>query len=73
MKGLCIWLKSENDELPLPLESSLCNQEIITRCDQLICFVFHDSAEILNSRRCAEEMGKEIAYCFLIKQLFPYS
>ena len=25
--------KSENDELPLPLASSLCNQEIITRCD----------------------------------------
>ena len=39
--------KSENDELPLPLASSLCNQEIITRCDQLICFAFHDSETCL--------------------------
>ena len=44
--------KSENDELPLPLASSLCNQEIITRCDQLICFAFHDSETLLNSCSC---------------------
>ncbi len=50
--------KNENDELPLPLASSLCNQEIINRCDQLICFAFHDSETLLNSCRCAEEMGK---------------
>ena len=33
--------KPENDELPLPMASSLCNQEIISRCDQLICYAFH--------------------------------
>ena len=56
--------KSENDELPLPLASSLCNQEIITRCDQLICFAFHDSETLLNSCRCAEEMGKLVSLLF---------
>ena len=56
--------KSENDELPLPLASSLCNQEIITRCDQLICFSFHDSETLLNSCRCAEEMGKVVSLLF---------
>ena len=29
--------KPEHDDLPLPIASSLCNQEIINRCDQLIC------------------------------------
>ena len=56
--------KSENDELPLPLASSLCNQEIITRCDQLICFAFHDSETLLKSCRCAEEMGKVVSLLF---------
>ena len=50
--------KTENNDLPLPLASSLCNQEIINRCDQLICFAFHDSETLLNSCRCAEDMGK---------------
>ena len=56
--------KSENNELPLPLASSLCNQEIINRCDQLICFAFHDSETLLNSCRCAEEMGKMVSLLF---------
>ena len=33
--------KPEQDDLPLPMASSLCNQEIINRCDQLICLAFH--------------------------------
>ena len=56
--------KNENDELPLPLASSLCNQEIINRCDQLICFAFHDSETLLNSCRCAEDMGKMVSLLF---------
>ena len=40
------------------------NQEIITRCDQLICFAFHDSETLLNSCRCAEEMGKVVSLLF---------
>tara|TARA_B100000575_G_scaffold69351_1_gene53740 strand:+ start:29 stop:541 length:513 start_codon:yes stop_codon:yes gene_type:complete len=56
--------KIENNDLPLPLASSLCNQEIINRCDQLICFAFHDSETLLNSCRCAEDMGKMVSLLF---------
>jgi hypothetical protein len=43
--------RPEHDELPLPMASSLCNQEIISRCDQLICYAFHDSETLLASCR----------------------
>ena len=56
--------KPENDELPLPMASSLCNQEIIRRCDQLICFAFHDSETLLASCRTAEDMGKVVSLMF---------
>ena len=56
--------KTENNDLPLPLASSLCNQEIINRCDQLICFAFNDSETLLNSCRCAEDMGKMVSLLF---------
>ncbi len=56
--------KPEHDELPLPMASSLCNQEIITRCDQLICFAFHDSETLLASCRLAEDMGKVVTLLF---------
>ncbi len=53
--------KTENDDLSLPMASSLCNQEIISRCDQLICFAFHDSETLLTSCRSAEDMGKVVS------------
>ena len=56
--------KPEHDELSLPMASSLCNQEIISRCDQLICFAFHDSETLLNSCRSAEDMGKVVSLLF---------
>jgi len=56
--------KIENDDLPLPIASSLCNQEIISRCDQLICFAFHDSETLLSSCNNAEEMGKVVSLLF---------
>jgi hypothetical protein len=56
--------KIDNDELPLPIASSLCNQEIISRCDQLICFAFHDSETLLTSCHSAEEMGKVVSLMF---------
>jgi len=56
--------KPENDELPLPMASSLCNQEIISRCDQLICYAFHDSETLLASCRTAEDMGKVVSLMF---------
>ncbi len=56
--------KPEHDELPLPMASSLCNQEIIGRCDQLICYAFHDSETLLSSCRSAEDMGKVVSLMF---------
>ena len=56
--------KPDNDDLSLPMASSLCNQEIINRCDQLICFAFHDSETLLSSCHAAEEMGKIVSLLF---------
>ena len=56
--------KPDNDELSLPMASSLCNQEIINRCDQLICFAFHDSETLLSSCNNAEELGKVVSLLF---------
>ncbi|MCP9888925.1 DNA recombination-mediator protein A [Cyanobium sp. ATX 6A2] len=56
--------KPEHDDLPLPMASSLCNQEIISRCDQLICYAFHDSETLLASVRLAEEMGKVVSLMY---------
>ena len=56
--------KPEHDDLPLPIASSLCNQEIINRCDQLICLAFHDSETLLASCRNAEDIGKVVSLLF---------
>ena len=56
--------KPDNDDLPLPMASSLCSQEIINRCDQLICFAFHDSETLLGSCHNAEDMGKIVSLLF---------
>ena len=56
--------KPEHDDLPLPIASSLCNQEIINGCDQLICLAFHDSETLLASCRSAEDMGKVVSLLF---------
>ena len=56
--------KPEQDDLPLPMASSLCNQDIISRCDQLICLAFHDSETLLASCRNAEDMGKVVSLLF---------
>jgi len=47
--------KPENDQLSLAEASSLCNQEIISRCQQLVCFAFHDSQTLLKTCRDAED------------------
>jgi len=50
--------KPENDHLSLAEASALCNQEIISRCQQLICFAFHDSHTLLQTCRDAEDQRK---------------
>lgn len=48
----------QNDTLSLAEASSLCNQEIISRCQQLICFAFHDSKTLLQTCQEAENQHK---------------
>lgn len=48
----------ENDHLSLGEASTLCNREIIARCQQLICFAFHDSHTLLQTCEEAEEQRK---------------
>ncbi|MCS6812982.1 MAG: DNA-processing protein DprA [Cyanobacteria bacterium] len=50
----------ENDNLSLAEASFLCNQEIISRCQQLICFAFHDSQTLLRTCQDAEEQRKVV-------------
>jgi hypothetical protein len=47
-----------NDHLSLAEASTLCNQEIVSRCQQLICFAFHDSRILLQTCHEAEEQRK---------------
>ncbi len=49
---------SENDHLSLGEASALCNAAIISRCQQLICFAFHDSHTLLQTCKEAEEQRK---------------
>lgn len=48
----------ENDQLSLAEASQLCNEEIISKCQQLICFAFHDSITLLDACRYAEDQHK---------------
>ena len=50
----------ENDNLSLAEASALCNQEIVSRCQQLICFAFHDSHTLLKTCQDAEEQRKVV-------------
>jgi hypothetical protein len=50
----------ENDTLSLAEASAICNQEIISRCQQLICFAFHDSHTLLKTCAEAEEQRKVV-------------
>lgn len=47
-----------NDHLSLAEASSLCNLEIVSRCQQLICFAFHDSHTLLQTCRDAEDQRR---------------
>lgn len=47
-----------HDNMSLGEASSICNQEIISRCQQLICFAFHDSTTLLSTCHNAEDQRK---------------
>ncbi|MGF1600490.1 MAG: DNA recombination-mediator protein A [Thermosynechococcaceae cyanobacterium] len=50
--------KPENDTMSLGEASALCNQEIVSRCEQLVCFAFHDSQTLLKTCHDAEAQRK---------------
>lgn len=50
----------KGDMLSLAEASSLCNQEIVVRCQQLICFAFHDSVTLLQTCEDAENQRKVV-------------
>lgn len=55
----------KNDALSLAEASAICNQEIISRCQQLICFAFHESRTLLKTCRDAEEQRKLVTLFYL--------
>lgn len=50
--------KPEHSDLSLAEASALCNQEIISRCQQLVCFAFHDSHTLLQTCQEAEDLRR---------------
>lgn len=54
----------ENNHLPLAEASLACNREIIAKCQQLICFAFHDSRTLLEACTFAEEQRKVVTVFF---------
>eukprot|EP00741_Cyanophora_paradoxa_P003426 tig00000704_g3329.t1 len=53
-----------NDNLPLPEASRLCNEEIISRAQQFICFAFHDSRVLLSAADKARNEGRIVTLLF---------
>lgn len=49
---------SANDHMSLAEASAICNQEIVSRCQQLVCFAFHDSQTLLKTCQEAEDQRK---------------
>mmetsp|Transcript_45734 Transcript_45734/g.91536 ORF Transcript_45734/g.91536 Transcript_45734/m.91536 type:complete len:215 (+) Transcript_45734:11-655(+) len=55
----------ENDELPLDVASRLCNSDILSRCEHLISFAFHDSVVVLEAAREAKALNKLVTLLYL--------
>jgi hypothetical protein len=55
----------EYNDLTLAEASLLCNQEIIAKCQQLICFAFHDSHTLLTACQEAEDQRKLVTLFYL--------
>ncbi|KAG5189568.1 hypothetical protein JKP88DRAFT_271571 [Tribonema minus] len=55
----------QNDHLPLDVASRLCNSDLLSRADQLICFAFHDSHTIIETAREARALDMIVTELFL--------
>lgn len=57
---LVVPISDEFCHMDLAEASYLCNKEIVSRCQQLICFAFHDSRTLLQTCSDAEEQRKVV-------------
>ncbi|KAK9822365.1 hypothetical protein WJX81_001763 [Elliptochloris bilobata] len=55
----------ENDDLPLLEASRMCNQDIVGRVQQVICFAFHDSNLLLETCADAKAQRKIVTLFYL--------
>lgn len=55
----------DNDDLPLDVASRLCNSDILSRCEHLISFAFHDSIVVLEAAREAKSLNKLVTLLYL--------
>ena len=55
----------QNDALPLAEASRICNEDILRRVQQVICFAFHDSALLLDTCARAKELRKMLTLFYL--------
>ncbi|XP_062170157.1 uncharacterized protein LOC133875900 [Alnus glutinosa] len=57
--------KPHNDHLPLIEASRLCNMDIISHVQQVICFAFHDSRLLMETCQEAKNMRKIVTLFYL--------
>ncbi|KAI3470281.1 hypothetical protein Pfo_026944 [Paulownia fortunei] len=57
--------KPHNDHLPLIEASRLCNMDIISQVQQVICFAFHDSRLLMETCQEAKNMRKIVTLFYL--------
>jgi len=55
----------QNDDLTLDAASRLCNSELLSQTDQLICFAFHDSGTVIEASREAKVLDKVVTVLYL--------
>eukprot|EP00276_Gloeochaete_wittrockiana_P000195 CAMPEP_0184671414 /NCGR_PEP_ID=MMETSP0308-20130426/85481_1 /TAXON_ID=38269 /ORGANISM="Gloeochaete witrockiana, Strain SAG 46.84" /LENGTH=257 /DNA_ID=CAMNT_0027118533 /DNA_START=272 /DNA_END=1045 /DNA_ORIENTATION=- len=56
---------SANDHLSLQEASQICNEDIISRTQQVICFAFHDSRVLIGSCEKAKQEHKIVTLLYL--------
>lgn len=55
----------QNDALPLAEASRICNEDIVRRVQQVICFAFHDSRLLLETCSHAKATRKMVTLLYL--------
>jgi hypothetical protein len=57
--------KPENDNLSLDVASRLCNSDLLSRTDSLVCFAFHDSSTVIEATNEAQALDMIITTLYL--------